>query len=362
MDNQVCFISYNSRGFDSLKTNLVRQLVSKEVVGTKVPIICNQENFIIRENSYKINRALPGFQVLVNPAVKNDLGLGRPKNGMFIAFPEKIKSSVTDVSPGHWRLQAVVVSFRTCRTLLINSYFPVDSRRLDDEENELLEILGKVREIVRKNDFDNLVWTGDINADFLRESVHTKAVADTLTDLGLTISWDRYNVDFTCYHDILGEFSTSVIDHFFWSEPVVDAVVDAGVLHLVDNKSDHCPIYCVLDLAVLETDTALPTRQKPRPSWRKASSEQKEEFKTILDEKLASIVLHDSVSSCMDMKCRDTKHKEELDTFTMNILSSVQEVAEMTLPVPVHGKHSRAVHKVPGWREEVKPYRDQAYF
>ena len=89
MDNQVCFISYNSRGFDSLKTNLVRQLVSKEVVGTKVPIICNQENFIIRENSYKINRALPGFQVLVNPAVKNNPGLGRPKNGMFIVFLKK---------------------------------------------------------------------------------------------------------------------------------------------------------------------------------------------------------------------------------------------------------------------------------
>ena len=81
-----------------------------------------------------------------------------------------------------------------------------------------------------------MVWTGDINADFLRESVHTKAVADTLTDLGLTRSWDRYNVDFTCYHDILGEFSTSVIDHFFWNEPVVDAVVDAGVLHLVDKS------------------------------------------------------------------------------------------------------------------------------
>ena len=343
MDNQVCFISYNSRGFGSLKNNLVRHLVSREVVGNKIPIICNQENFVLRENSYKLNKALPGFQVLVNPAVKNDLGLGRPRNGMFIAFPNNIKSSVTDVSPGHWRLQAVIVKFRTCRTLLINSYFPVDPRGLDGDENELLETLGKVRDIVRKNDFDNLVWTGDINADFIRETNHTKTVADTVTDLGLSRSWDRYNVDFTCYHDLLGEFHTSVLDHFFWSDAVCDAVVDAGVLHLVDNKSDHCPIYCVLDLAVLVTSEAPPTRHKPRPSWKRATLEQKEEYKSILDEKLASIVLHDSVSSCMNLKCKDPKHMEELDIFTMSILNTVQEAAELTLPIPLLGKQSNVV-------------------
>ena len=90
--NKVCFISYNSRGFGVLKTNLVRQLVSSDVVGSKLPILCNQENFILRDNSYKLNQALPGFQVLVKPAVKNDLGAGRPRNGMFIAFPNSIKS------------------------------------------------------------------------------------------------------------------------------------------------------------------------------------------------------------------------------------------------------------------------------
>ena len=76
MDNQVCILSYNSRGFGSLKTNLVRQLVSKNIVGSKIPILCNQENFILKENSYKLNQALPGFQVLVNPAVKHDFGHG----------------------------------------------------------------------------------------------------------------------------------------------------------------------------------------------------------------------------------------------------------------------------------------------
>ena len=65
----VCCISYNSRGFGSIKTNFIKYLTSKEVVGDKLPILCNQENFILRDNSYKITNAFNGFQLLINPAV-----------------------------------------------------------------------------------------------------------------------------------------------------------------------------------------------------------------------------------------------------------------------------------------------------
>ena len=37
-------------------------------------------------------------------------------------------------------------------------------------------------------------------------------------------------------------------------------------------------------------------------------------------------------------------------------------MAELTLPIPHVGKNSVSIRKVPGWREEVKPFRDQAYF
>ena len=119
--DKVCFISYNSRGFSSIKSEFIRKLASQETVGDKLPVICNQENFILRDNSYKLTSALPGFQVLSNPAVKNNHDRGRPKNGMFIAFPDEIKNNVTDVSPCFWRLQAVKVKFGSSKTLLINS-------------------------------------------------------------------------------------------------------------------------------------------------------------------------------------------------------------------------------------------------
>ena len=136
--NQVCILSYNSRGFGSLKKSFVNHLVSPEVIGSKLPIVCGQETFLLRDNSYKLTSALPGFQVIINPAVKNNHDKGRPKNGMYIAYPESIRNCVTDVSPGYWRLQALIVKFGSTSTLLLNSYFPTDPRRPNADQSELL--------------------------------------------------------------------------------------------------------------------------------------------------------------------------------------------------------------------------------
>ena len=121
-------------------------LLSNQVTGDKIPILCNQENFIMRENAYKIRQAFPrNIQVLINPANKKDLDQGRPSNGMFIAYPDNIKNQVVDVSPGHWRLQAVKIKFKTSSVLLINSYFPTDSQRNNVDNTDLLETLSNIK-------------------------------------------------------------------------------------------------------------------------------------------------------------------------------------------------------------------------
>ena len=95
--NKVCFFSYNSRGFSDIKQDFMRLLISDIATADYLPFLCNQENFLLRENSYKLRQAFPGYQILVNPAVKNQLNTGRPSNGMFIAFPDSIKNRVFDV-------------------------------------------------------------------------------------------------------------------------------------------------------------------------------------------------------------------------------------------------------------------------
>ena len=78
-----------------MKQDYCQLLVSKQTAGNRIPILCNQEHFILRGNSYKINQSLPGFYCIINPAIKETHDKGRAKNGMFIA--------------GYWRLQAMIL-------------------------------------------------------------------------------------------------------------------------------------------------------------------------------------------------------------------------------------------------------------
>ena len=77
---------------------------------------------------------------------------------------------------------------------------------------------------------------------------------------------------------------------------------------------------------------------KAKPSWRRASQEEKKVFKDVLEEKLSSVQCPASVYQCQDTKCKDETHRAELDLFAAEVLGAVQEVAEASLPVPRGGQ------------------------
>ena len=51
---------------------------------------------MLRDNSYKLMRAFPNFQLIINPAVKLAHDKGHPRNGMFIAIPKSIRNCITE--------------------------------------------------------------------------------------------------------------------------------------------------------------------------------------------------------------------------------------------------------------------------
>ena len=329
-----------------------------------VVILCNQENFMLRDNSYKLTRAFPNFQLIINPAVKLTHDKGRPRNGMFIAIPQSIRNCITDVSPGFWRIQAIIINLGETATLLINSYFPTDPRRANVDESELLETLGHIKNVIRKHDFDSLLWAGDINADFSRNTSHTSRVSEDLEELGLIRSWDRFVVDFTCCHEMLGTSHVATLDHFFWSDSLSNNVIDAGVLHRPENLSDHSPIYCVLQYPDVPEEVHDQVQQKPKPSWKKSSHEQKDCYRVMLEERISQMIIPPSVTNCRNVQCRIKAHRDDLDIFTMELLETMQGVAEENLPMPASGGATSNKEKkhIPGWTEAVKPFREEAYF
>ena len=94
----ICIYSFNSRGFSDDKHDICRLFMLENE--NFVPILCNQENFLQLNNGYRVKQALPDCHIFFKKG-EMDTIQGRPKNGMFIAVPNKIKENVFEVSPHH---------------------------------------------------------------------------------------------------------------------------------------------------------------------------------------------------------------------------------------------------------------------
>ena len=333
-------------------------LISESTVGEKIPILCNQEHFLLKANSYKICQALQDFHCFIKPAVKNSHDKGRPRGGLFIAVPEKMKNIVIDVSPNFWRLQAVIIKNPNSNILVINSYFPVDPRTQNFDAAELLETLEFIRNIINDNDFTNLLWIGDINCDLVRRSGHNSKIKDFSNESSLQSSWEKYEVDFTHSQTLNDTLHTSVVDHVIWNEAFDEAVEDAGVIHLPENSSDHEPIYCVVD-SYIERDPPVTesTSVPEKPSWKRATKEQKDYYSCNLEAKLSVLNTPESITGCQNVHCKDADHFSEADEYIIDILNSVEVASYEALPIGKSTSKSSKYKSMPGWFQSVKNLR-----
>ena len=99
-----------------------------------------------------------------------------------------------------------------------------------------------IDKILENNEFNQLVWGGDINSDFSRSTGFVESVERFVAELQLTKSWDRFEVDFTHVFEVEENTYVSTIDHFFWNEGLDEKIKDGGVIHMIDNNSDHSVI------------------------------------------------------------------------------------------------------------------------
>ena len=357
----ISIFSYNSRGFDMGKQDLCREILMEKILPgdqDEVKILCNQENFLLRNNKYKIKQALEGHHIVFKPAIKDSLD-GRPKNGMFIAIPNKISGKIKDISPNHWRLQAILVNaFDRC-LLIINSYFPQDSRYVEYKDEGLEETLAEIQEILEKNHFDDVLLVGDINADFTRKTGFIWRMRNFINDTNLCKAWDSFPTDFTHEHTIDGTTYVSTIDHIFWNPNLREHVTEAGVVHVPENTSDHHPIYCRLNYSnigpkIEENDEDILSK----PSWKRSTNDQQNKFVDELKNKLEKL---SHIEECHNPYCKAETHVTMCDELMLNILETIEMTARNNLSIP---RRKTASNKtaIAYWKEEVKPFRDDAMF
>ena len=274
---------------------------------------------------------------------------------MFIAVPSKFKERFCDVSPDHWRVQAVTYDL----FLIISVYLPTDPGTIDYNDQELCETMGAIQNVLDTTNASQVILAGDFNCDFSRQTGHVNDVKTFVENLGFQMSWSRFSVDFTHFTIRNGVTFKHTLDHFFWSQGTDRDILDAGVIHHVDNDSDHHPIFCCFKMPPIAATQEKSSLRKPKPNWRKSSPVEKESYKQVLAEKLGTINIPCSIN-CSDPKCDIPNHRDDSDAYIEDVMDAINEAAGESLSWSCGG--SEAKKRTPGWNSEVKPFRDEARF
>lgn len=359
MYNKLCIFSYNSRGFSKPKQEFLKTLTI--ISGDSLPVICNQENFLLKSNEYFARNALPDHHIIFNPATKESLD-GRPINGMFVAVPDSIKEKVRDISPPSKRMQSLMFNFDTCKILLINTYFPTDPKTNNFDDTDLYVLLSQIRGVIADNDFDQVIVTGDLNTDFKRNTRFVNIVREFVSELNLCKSWDNHPIDFTHVTELNGNTYTSTIDHFLYNDAKT-SLIDAGSLHHPENMSDHCPIYMKINIPDINNAPKIKDNTKFRsiPRWNKATEEQKTDFCGEVDESIQALDLPICLEGCRDVHCCNDQHFKALDNLMLDLLQCVERAADEHLPKPKKSNSENSM-KIPNWKSEIEPFKEKSQF
>ena len=334
----VNFLSYNSTGIDSVKTDWVRTLVET----CDISFLQLQEHFRASktvDNYFK--KEFPSKDSYVIPAHREPgQDSGRPKGGLAQISDKSLDIRRERINSRSFRLQAQVLHFGDFKLLWINAYFPTDPQTVNFDQTELLQVQTEIESILDSSNYDEVLLGGDFNYDKRRLTSFTISMDRFLEKLGLRSVWEKFSIDFTHIHTDMK--STSVLDNFFVSEGLLDSVIDAGALHLGDNLSRHSPIMIKIQLETIRKEQKSRIRKR-RPAWYKATDEDKGEYTSILDEKLSEVEYPESLG-CADIHCKHPDHSTERDKFVIDILCNMIETTYECIPLSAKPKSEDKVH------------------
>ena len=361
----VNFLSFNSTGLSSLKTQWIRDLIDT----------CSA-NFIGIQEHFKKTKALNNFfrkefgkfDSFVLPAFREEgRDTGRAKGGLAQLCSKALGGVKQEkILTGSWRIQAQILHFGSFRLLWANVYFPNDPKIVNFDEAELLTVQSELRKVLDSGGYDGCLCAGDWNYDARRTSGFARSMAAFLEEVGLVSTWEKFDIDFTYMHT--DHRSTSILDNFYVNSTLLPYVEDAGPLHLGDNPSGHSPILlklCVGDIPQRppgEGDLRLPRRI----AWNKVEAEQLKKYNEVLTRKLESLDVPDSLQCC-DVKCKEVRCSQKRDSFVTDVVSAWVEASYSSLPLAAPRPDPQAEHKqhrlkLPGWKEKCEPLRKDAKF
>lgn len=348
-------ISYNSTGCNDDKLNYLN------AASSDCDIILVQEHWLLSNNLQRIKAGVKGFTGIANSGVDETQVIltGRPYGGCAILWRHEFSPLITPVQVDSLsrRLCSAVLHLTDYRILILCAYFPTDPGTAVYNGADLDVILSDIIDVILNVHCDAIILGGDLNYDTSRNTGFAKSVKSFISGLNLSTLWCKHTVDYTYTHT--DGISTSTIDHFMVSNNILNDCESGGVVHSVDNTSNHSLTYMVLNLGQpIDVNTPSYYSAKPKLAWYKASAQDIEGFRECIDFNLQNVMLDDNTILCQDTSCSTDLHKDSLDDYFESLM---QVLINSGKHLPQTCSPDKAT-RVPGWNDLVKPYRDDAIF
>ena len=358
----VTFGSYNSTGLDISKAHWIKEIISEQ----KFDFFALQEHFKNTKTTQKY--FIDNFSEMkcyVIPAHRTPGQLyGRCAGGL-AQFSDKLLSVKHErcVTKG-WRVQAQVLHLPAGKILWINSYLPTDPGPVAAwDETELVTSLAEVESLLANTNYDECVWAGDLNWSMQRHTRFAGILGAFTARLGLVPVWTHHPVDYTHVHTDFK--STTTLDHFIVTPRLLPLIQESGVIHRGDNRSRHSPIFLRLKLGNLSVKKKEKEQVPPRrPGWSRAEDHMLESYSLQLQRRLEALQVPECLD-CDNVRCDITHHSHEGDNHLLNIITAMIETSHLTIPMSGGGSggEGRASRGgLPGWKEEVEPYRQESRY
>ena len=365
-------LSFNMSGFNSFKTDfIIKSVLLTHCAG----IIALQEHWLLEHNLYKLENCFTDFEVFSVSATKSksQISKGRPSGGIaFLIRNDLASKSKRLLCPNSNRVQGLQLTLGMKTIVYINCYFPVDTQQANMNVTPILECLQDVKYIMDLcDDIDNcsFVLTGDLNADFSRNTVFVDLVKTFLDNNNLVPIWEKFACDYTYsfskVQNGIDRSYFSVIDHFCISSDLLNNCIEASPIYSPDNTSNH-EIICLkikCDETFEKNDSVNNANNISKPSkplWKHATEQQVNCFVNHLQHLLQNIDIPVETIQCSDLHCTHVDHKTSIDIYAANIMQAISTAVECNIP---HSNvNSSKPPPVPGWSDFVKPFKDDAMF
>ena len=99
---------------------------------------------------------------------------------------------------------------------------------------------------------------------------------------------------------------------------------------------------------------------EPKPSWKRATEDERGDFFKELDRKLKRCDAQNELLSCRNAYCQNANHKTACDDYMLDMLHKMEQITSETLLTPIASDTPRK--SIPRWNEDIEPYTKDALF